>query len=216
MGNTEKTYSRVTEAEEIIKKLCEKQPDVLWCVRPDMVAVLGIENKQRPEKNKVLAKIKPVKGCEKAILQINNIPIRYVIEIFYSDWNEWKERKRQWILFHELLHIHSEIGKTIKHDIADFKILVDKAGVNWLESDKLPDLVNDDVKFDLELRPSLNDMSDEESDNIEDDEINKARKNEKKAREEDSKNNDESNEEKGEDKEEDKEEDLDDDEKGPF
>ena len=179
MGNTEKTYSRVTEAEEIIKKLCEKQPDVLWCVKPDMVAVLGIENKQRPEKNKVLAKIKPVKGCEKAILQINNIPIRYVIEIFYSDWNEWKERKRQWILFHELLHIHSEIGKTIKHDIADFKILVDKAGVNWLESDKLPDLVNDDVKFDLELRPSLVDIGEDESDNIEDAEINNARKKEK-------------------------------------
>lgn len=179
MGNTEKTYSRVTEAEEIIKKLCEKQPDVLWCVKPDMVAVLGIENKQRPEKNKVLAKIKPVKGCEKAILQINNIPIRYVIEIFYSDWNEWKERKRQWILFHELLHIHSEIGKTIKHDIADFKILVDKAGVNWLESDKLPDLVNDDVKFDLELRPSLTDIGEDESDNIEDAEINNARKKEK-------------------------------------
>jgi len=179
MGNTEKTYSRVTEAEEIIKKLCEKQPDVLWCVKPDMVAVLGIENKQRPEKNKVLAKIKPVKGCEKAILQINNIPIRYVIEIFYSDWSEWKERKRQWILFHELLHIHSEIGKTIKHDIADFKILVDKAGVNWLESDKLPDLVNDDVKFDLELRPSLTDIGEDESDNIEDAEINNARKKEK-------------------------------------
>jgi predicted metallopeptidase len=216
MGNTEKTYSRVTEAEEIIKKLCEKQPDVLWCVRPDMVAVLGIENKQRPEKNKVLAKIKPVKGCEKAILQINNIPIRYVIELFYSDWNEWKERKRQWILFHELLHIHSEVGKTIKHDIADFKILVDKAGVNWVDSDKLPDLVNDDVKFDLELRPSLVDISDEEADNIEDDEINKARKNEKKAREESSKKDDDNDEDENDENDENDEEDVNDDEKGPF
>lgn len=161
MGNTEKQYSRVKEAEEIIKKLCEKQPEVLWCVKPNTVAVEGIENKERSEKNDTLAKIKPIKGCEKAILQDNNIPIRYVIELYYSDWNEWHEKKKQWVLFHELLHIHHEIGKTIKHDISDWKILVDKAGVEWQNSDNLPDLINDDVKFNLELRPSLKDVEED-------------------------------------------------------
>jgi len=158
MSNTEKVYSRVKDAEEIVKKLCAKQPEVLWCVRPETVAVLGIENKTRSEKNHTLAKIKPVKGCEKAILQDNNIPIRYIVELYYEDWNTWHEKKKQWILLHELLHIHHEISKTIKHDCEDFKLILDKVGVNWSDSDNLPDLINDDVKFNLALRPSLQDV----------------------------------------------------------
>jgi predicted metallopeptidase len=187
MGNTEKVYSRVTEAEEIVKGLCAKQPEVLWCVQPAMVAVLGIENKERSEKNKTLAKIKAIKGGEKAILQLNNIPARYIIEIYWSDWREWSDRKKQWIIFHELLHVHNEIGRLIKHDSEDFKILLDKVGVSWTETKDLPDLLNDKVEFNLELRPSLEDVEEgtEGIDNIEDAEVaeeKKARKNSKKAK----------------------------------
>lgn len=161
MGNTEKVYTRVKDAEEIVKKLCEKHPDVLWCVRPDNIAVIGIENKKRSKKNRTLAKIKPVKGAEKFILQDNNIPVRYILELYYSDWNDWKERQKQWIIFHELLHIHHEVGKSIKHDCEDFKIILDKVGVNWTTSDTLPDLIDGDVKFNLELRPSMQDVEEE-------------------------------------------------------
>jgi predicted metallopeptidase len=183
---SEKVYSRVTEAEEIVKSLCKKYPEVLWCVsNPEIVAVMGIENKERSEKNKTLAKIKPIKGSEKAILQINNIHVRYIIELYWNDFREWKERKKQWIIFHELLHIHHEIGKTIKHDSEDFRILLDRVGVNWVNSETLPDLINDKVEFNLELRPSLEDMDEgEETDNIEDDEDNKANKKTKKDKEE--------------------------------
>jgi len=169
---TEKVYSRVKEAEEMVKQLCEKQPDVLWCVRPQMIAVYGIENKERSEKNTTLAKIKPVKGCEKAVLQDNNIPVRYILEIYWSDWKEWDEKKRQWILLHELLHIHSEVGKTIKHDCEDFKLVLDKVGVNWVNSKDLPNLILEDVKFNLELRPSMEEEL-EEKDEIPENEIEK-------------------------------------------
>lgn len=168
MGNTEKVYTRVKDAEEIVKKLCEKHPDVLWCVRPDNIAVIGIENKKRSKKNRTLAKIKPVKGAEKFILQDNNIPVRYILELYYSDWNDWKERQKQWIIFHELLHIHHEVGKSIKHDCEDFKIILDKVGVNWTTSDTLPDLIDGDVKFNLELRPSMQDVEEEGGEEDED------------------------------------------------
>lgn len=165
---TEKSYSRVTEAETIVKTLCEKQPDLLWAVKPDTVAVLGIENKERSEKNKVLAKIKPVKGEEKTILQLANIPVRYIITLYYSDWNIWTPKQKQWIILHELLHIAPDMGKTIKHDIMDFKVLIDIAGVEWFKNPEIPNLIDGDVKFNLDLRPSL-DMTDEdkeESDEI--------------------------------------------------
>ena len=67
----------------------------------------------------------------RTILADNNIPIRYVCELYWSDWNSWREKQKQWVLFHELLHIHHEIGKTIKHDLQDFRIVVEKGGIDW-------------------------------------------------------------------------------------
>ena len=57
---------------------------------------------------------------------------------------------------HELLHISHENDKSINHDSEDFKILLDVVGVNWASgNENLPDLVNDNVVFKLDLRPGL-------------------------------------------------------------
>ena len=93
---TEKVYSHVPEAEKMIQGLCAAYKDVMWQVNPDVVAVLGIENKKRSKKNLVMAKIIPIKGVEKAIMQLNNVNTRYVIEVYWSDWNEWKQNLKQW------------------------------------------------------------------------------------------------------------------------
>lgn len=170
MGRKARVYSRVDEADAMIKGLCEKQPDAMGFVRPTSIAVMGIENSERNEKNHTLAKIKPIKGAEKAIFQLNNIPVRYVIELYWSDWNAWSTKQKQWILFHELLHCHPEFEKTIKHDCEDFKIILDKVGVDWssnAKKDALPNLIDDDVKFNLELRPGIKDlMEGEDGDEI--------------------------------------------------
>ena len=171
MGRTTRVYSRVDEADPIIRGICEKQPEAMWCVRPETIAVMGIDNVERSKKNHVLAKIKPIKGAEKAIFQQNNIPVRYVIECFWSDWNTWNDRQKQWILFHELLHVHPDFEKTIKHDCEDFKLILDKVGVDWWDKkDSLPSLLNDKVDFNLDLRPGLKDLQDEDDgDEIKDD-----------------------------------------------
>lgn len=169
MGRKTRVYSRVDEADAIIRGLCEKQPELLWAVKPQTIVVMGIENVERSEKNKVLAKIIPIKGPEKALFQINNIAARYIIQVYWSDYNAWTSRQKQWILLHELLHVHPDFEKTVKHDCEEFRILIDSVGVDYLDSTKkdiLPDLNNnDDVKFDLKLLPNLN-SDDEETDEI--------------------------------------------------
>ena len=172
MAKTEKTYSEITEAEEIIKKLCAhpNTKDVLWAVKPESIVVLGIDNKERGKKQKTLAKIIPIKGVEKVIMNINKINVQYAIETHWVDWNKWGDQLKQWIIFHELLHIASEEGKTIKHDVMDFRIIVDKVGVDWSSSNKsLPDLLKDDVKFNKDLIPSTVDaLESQEEDDKED------------------------------------------------
>ena len=169
MGRKARIYSKVEEADAIIKSLCENQPDAMWCVKPDTIAVMSIDNTERNEKNHTLAKIKPIRGAEKAIFQLNNISVRYIIELYGSDWSSWTARQKQWIIFHELLHVHpSDLEKTIKHDCIEFRLIIDKVGVDWIsKKDDLPDLTDRNTKLNLYLRPSLN-LDDEESDEIPD------------------------------------------------
>ena len=76
MGRRERVYSRVTAAETIIQNLCATHSEALWQVMPNQVIVLGIENSDRSKKNNVLAKVRPIKGVEKATLTLNNIKVR--------------------------------------------------------------------------------------------------------------------------------------------
>jgi len=151
----EKTYSKVDEAKEIIIKLCEKYPDVFWTVVPATVEVLGIDNKTRTKDNTTLAKIIPVKGAEKAVMKMFNVPVRYIIELYWEDWNKWAVPMRQWVIAHELEHIPVKVGETVQHDCKDFNIILDKVGINWTLSKDLPNLLEEDVKFNLDLRPSV-------------------------------------------------------------
>ncbi|GAH08833.1 unnamed protein product [marine sediment metagenome] len=60
------------------------------------------------------------------------------------------------IIFHELQHIAMETGKTVKHDCEDFRMIIDVVGVDWSENpENLPYLLNEKVKFNLNLRPNM-------------------------------------------------------------
>jgi len=151
----EKTYEEVTEAKEIVNKLCEDYAHELWAVRPDTVITLGVTNKERPKSSSKLASIRPLNGATKALMQIHNVGVRYLIELYWEDWNQWSEAQKTAVIFHELIHIAPDIGKTVKHDVEDFRIMVDKLGVNWFNDPKLPHLLREKVAFDLALRPNV-------------------------------------------------------------
>lgn len=155
MGQSEKIYSTVTEAQTMVKELCVKYAEAMWQVQPEIISVLGVENKERPKSSTKLSKIKAIRGIEKAVFKQHDVSVRYVIELFWSDWNEWSEEQRQWVIFHELLHVSHEETKAIKHDCEDFMILLDAVGVNWFNAKRLPNMLNTQVEFNLDLRPGL-------------------------------------------------------------
>ncbi|TRZ81793.1 hypothetical protein D4R86_02175 [bacterium] len=155
MAQQEKTYEEVVEAKEIIQNLCDMYPDELWAVRPETIITLGVSNKESPKSSKKLASICPLKGATKALMQINNVNIRYLIELYWSDYNEWNMAQKIAVIFHELIHIDSEVGKTVKHDVEDFRIMVDKLGVNWFNDKDLPNLLLTKVEFDKSMRPNV-------------------------------------------------------------
>ena len=132
----------------------EKYPDILWAVGdPNTVQCYGIDNKEKPESSNVLAKIRPVSGVFKAILEKHNINLKYIIEVYWSDYREWSLYKKQWVLFHECIHIcDPESKKMRKHNIEDFSLIIDKIGISQYNSDSLVNLLGDKpVEFDKKI-----------------------------------------------------------------
>jgi len=155
MSQTEKLYEVITEAEEIVKQLKEQYPDELWAIRPEIITVLGVTNKDRPKNSKKLASVRSIKGTTKALMVLNRVNTRYIIELYCTDWNTWSKAQKESVIFHELLHPDYEVGKIVKHDVEDFQIMIDKLGCNWFGNKDLPSLLETKVDFDLSLRPNV-------------------------------------------------------------
>jgi hypothetical protein len=174
MARKTRTYSRINEASEVIEKLHEKYEDVFWCVNPSSIAVMGIDNLTRSEKSvekqPIWSKMRNVKGVERAIFQEHNISERYIIEVYCADWNSWSDSVRAAVLANHLLEITPEIETKNSPDCVGFKILYKALGVNW-EKDisHIPNLLTNDIEFDLDLRPGLSELESlEEEDGPED------------------------------------------------
>ena len=144
MPQEEKAYGVVDEAQEMVTMLISKYPKILWAVNPSEVLVLGVTNKERPPSVKKLAVIHRPSAIMKATFDHFKVPIRFIIEIYFSDWNCWNNERRQWIIFHELCHIPSPVEKgLLKHDVEDFSPIIDAVGVRWWERNVLPSLLSD-------------------------------------------------------------------------
>lgn len=151
MPQEEKEYAIVKEADEIIKSLRDRYQPVLWPVIPEEIIVLGVTNKERPERQTKLAQVRRVTGAMKALLEEFRVNKKYIVELYYSDWNVWAPPRRQWVLFHELIHIPAPHEKgLIKHDVQDFSGIIDYFGnSHWYGMESLPDmLAGDPIKFD--------------------------------------------------------------------
>jgi len=166
---SEKTYSVISEAQDIVNKLVERYPDVLWQVRPKQIAVLGIDNKE-PTKRSPDFRVRSVKNAEKAVLMLNKISTRFIIELYWSSWSSWDTPRKEWTILNALLRVSVDEGKLIKPDCVEFKIILDKVSFDWDEEGSvLPSLtIGDPVKFDLDLRPGIDDDNEEEKENEED------------------------------------------------
>lgn len=147
----EKTYSVIQEAQEIVVDLCNAYPEELCAVSPHSIVVLGIEN-DPPEGKTWLARVCSLTGAVKTILELANSNAKYYIECYWAEWKTWDETKRQWIMFHELLHIPLHSKGLVKHDVEDFAGIIDVLGPLWTSRQFLPDmLVGEKVPFKKEL-----------------------------------------------------------------
>lgn len=149
---SEKSYSRVEEAELIIKQLKEKLGDLLYPVDPTGIIVMGIDDKPRPATTTKLASINKPSELWDTVLSVYKVPVAFVIELYWSDWHKWTASQKQWILLHEIMHIDDE-GKLIQHDVQDFRMIVDVVGTKWMAKTSLPNIIAGEIEFDKDTAP---------------------------------------------------------------
>lgn len=163
----EKEYAVLQDAHDTIVKLKERYPKILWPIIPEQIVVLGITNKERPKKMKKLAQIHKLTPQLRAILSTLRSGIKYYIEIYCSDWTTWSNPRRQWIIFHELIHVPGPDEKSlIKHDVEDFGLIIDAIGIDWFNRESLPDLIDgEEYPFKESLSVRLHMQEDNDGEN---------------------------------------------------
>lgn len=112
---------------ELAKAVIEKEPELEY-LKAAPITIIFLESSHAKK-----AKGKLVLGeCEK--VQEKNkwgIPADFTITIFEPNVAGMTDEQLKILLFHELLHISPDYEKTAPHDLEDFKVVIDRYGVDW-------------------------------------------------------------------------------------
>lgn len=122
---------------EIAEALISTEPELKY-IKDSSVRIAYLQS----DSTKKLGGDKLVHGeCEK--VQTKNqwaINYDFTVTLFYNNNIGMSPEQIKTLLFHELLHIGidyaddgGEVYSIKKHDLEDFKIIVDRYGVNWAD-----------------------------------------------------------------------------------
>ena len=129
-----------TNYEEIAQELIDNEPELAY-IKDSRVKIAFLESDQ----SKKADKDKLVLGeCEKVAAK-NKWAINYdfTITLFRNNLIGLTLDQIRIVLFHELLHVGIEPGadgdeiySVIKHDLEDFKTIIDRFGTDWAKNAK--------------------------------------------------------------------------------
>lgn len=118
----------IIESEPALEKLRNSEATILY---------LSSEHEMKKNKKKVLGQ------CEKVADKYKwAIPCDFTITIFEPNVEDLTEEQLKILLLHELLHVGIEENKdgeevysTIPHDIEDFRLIIDRYGLDWADDE---------------------------------------------------------------------------------
>ena len=124
-----------TNYESIAKELIEKEPELKYIKNSRVkIAFLDSDQSKKVDKDKLV-----LGECEKVAAK-NKWAISYdfTITLFTPNLVGLSEAQIRIVLFHELLHVGIEPGpdgdelySVRKHDLEDFKLIIDRFGTDW-------------------------------------------------------------------------------------
>ena len=144
MAQIKKEFEAVEEFDDIASKLVNKYPEVFGGVDCEKIKCVAITNKNRREGKKLWE----VRGVPAPISM--DCPFNYYIILFMEDWIEMNDNRRAVLVAATLMaipHEEDKEGKVNNFDMKDYYTMVRTFGVDYLESEGIPDILNEDVKW---------------------------------------------------------------------
>jgi hypothetical protein len=144
MAQVKAEYQALDEFTNIATQLIAKYPEVFGSMEVDKVKCVAITNKERKDSKKMWE----VKAVPYPIRM--DCPYSYYVILYMSDWSVLGEA-HQAALVADVLHTipssDDEEGKTNPFDLKDFGNVLRTLGVDYMENDKIPNLIKDNVKW---------------------------------------------------------------------
>lgn len=146
---------------DLVKRLIDERKDIFGEVNPDMI-VCGLRvDKPAPEKAKNELKIEGVRGSRTLLSEK-----KYIFSTWQTIWDEWTEDQKFIQIAHALFAIKTptkeelrdcqekgydfEYGKVKAPDMKDYKVFVQKFGVNWDNPPAgQPNIIDSSIKLDI-------------------------------------------------------------------
>jgi hypothetical protein len=126
------------EAHAIVTSLCSMYPNHLGHVDPKTIGCVAIVNKDKKEGQED-SKIRGIRQPDSLFCTV-----QYVVVFYQSTWENYNPAQRAMMLFKNLIRIPENEdgpdGSLLKHDLQDFKILVQAFGVDYMDNPELPDI----------------------------------------------------------------------------
>jgi len=145
MAKIKPEYEPLEDFNEVAKALCVKYPDIFADIDPDAIRCYCINNKERPEKTKPW-ELKPVQypirlDCDYA----------WYVTLYLNEWEEMSDKRRA-ILVASVLCGIGEDGKMNPFDLKDFDLMVRSFGLDYQDSEDVPDIINDNFDWKVTAR----------------------------------------------------------------
>jgi len=145
MVQAAKEYEHLEEFDTIAAKVVEKYPEVFYGVNLDEIRCVSVVNKDRPEKQDKLWEVMPVKMPIKMDCKYG-----WYISIYSSDWHKLVEKHKKLLVASALCSIPTDDnaeGKTKPPDYKDYAVMLRTFGVDYLDKDDVPDILDEDIQW---------------------------------------------------------------------
>ena len=149
MAQVKAEYAALDEFADIAQKLIDKYPEIFGGIDISTIKCVVITNKDCAEKKK--SKPYEVKGVPQPIRM--DCPFSYYVILYQSDWVERDEAHKA-ILVSAILQAipvsTEDEGKVNTYDLKDYDRMLRNFGVDYMDSDSIPNLLADDYKWNIQ------------------------------------------------------------------
>lgn len=127
-------YEQSNEIKDIASRLINKFPENFSAFDVDQMLFL-METSKSPKKYADVRKVNPPYTYVTSV--------KFIMTVYEKNILEFSDAQLHALVLHELMHIDETFTKLLKHDLEDFRAIVDLFGSNWDTNPDIKDILDE-------------------------------------------------------------------------